>query len=250
MGKRDVENIEDKAILRGHPSYVWREGQERRLQMVRRWAPLAGRRVLDVGCGLGMYTNAFGHYTPHVYGVEIEFERAQQAWTAGRVRGVAVAPGEALPFPDECFDVLFNHEVLEHVADDAQMVAEMVRVCRVGGRIVTFCPNRWYPAETHGCYWRGRFSFGNKPLINYLPDPLRDRLAPHVRAYTGRRLRRLFGEQPVRVIHHSRIYAGYDNVIARWPRLGRLLRGVSYALERTPLQIFGLSHLLVVERSG
>ncbi len=216
--------------------------------MVRRWASLDGCRLLDVGCGLGMYTKAFRRYTPCVFGVEIETERAREAWEQERVKGVVVAPGEALPFADESFDVVFNHEVLEHVTDDVRVVAEMVRVCRVGGRVVTFCPNRWYPFETHGCYWRGRYSFGNKPFVNYLPGPLRNRLAPHVRAYTGRGLRRLFADRPVRLVHHARIYAGYDNVVARWPRVGDMLRQGSYALERTPLQVLGLSHLLVVER--
>jgi SAM-dependent methyltransferase len=216
--------------------------------MVRRWAVLDDSRVLDVGCGLGMYTAAFTRYTPDAYGVEIELERARRAWAQGRVRGVVVAPGEALPFLNQSFDVVFNHEVLEHVTDDARVVAEMVRVCRVGGRVVTFCPNRWYPFETHGCFWRGRYSFGNKPLINYLPGVLRDRLAPHVRVYSGRALWRLFADQPVRLVHHARIYAGYDNIVARWPRPGRLIQRVSYGLERTPLQVFGLSHFMVVER--
>ena len=239
---------EDTAVVRGHPSYVWREGQERRLQMVRRWAPLDGSRVLDVGCGIGMYTGAFGRYTPYVFGIEIERRRGQDAWVAGRARGIVVAPGEALPFSDETFDVVFNHEVLEHVADDVQTVTEMVRVCRVGGRIVTFCPNRWYPFETHGCYWRGRYRFGNIPLLNYMPDSLRNRLAPHVRAYSGRQLKRLFDGHSVRLIHHSRVFAGYDNITTRWPRLGGGIRRVSYYLERTPFQVLGISHLFVVER--
>ena len=52
----------------------------------------------------------------------------------------------------------------------------------------------------------------------------------------------------MRLVHHARIYAGYDNVVARWPRLGRLVRRVSYALERTPLEVLGLSHFMVIER--
>ena len=45
----------------------------------------------------------------------------------------------------------------------------MVRVTGVGGRIVVFVPNRLYPFETHGIYWRGRYRFGNTPLISWLP---------------------------------------------------------------------------------
>jgi SAM-dependent methyltransferase len=197
-----------------------------------------------------MYTNAFLRYTSRVYGIEIETERAWEAWREERAHGVTMAVGEALPFPSQSFDVVFNHEVLEHVSDDARMVAEMVRVCRPGGHVVTFCPNRWYPFETHGYYWRGRYSFGNKPLINYLPDPLRNRLAPHVRVYTGRGLRRLFADLPVRPVYHGRIFAGFDNIAARWPRLGTWVRRITYALEGTPLALFGLSHFLVVQRVG
>jgi SAM-dependent methyltransferase len=238
--------VDDKVALRGHPSYVWRAGQERRFQMVCRWASLAGQRVLDVGCGVGMYTAAFLRQTPHVFGVEIEHERALEA--RERTAGVIQSPGECLPLPDASFDVIFSHEVLEHVDDDRACAAEMVRVTRPGGRIVLFVPNRLYPLETHGFFWHGRYYFGNVPLINWLPTPLRDRLAPHVRAYTSGDLRRLFNGLPVRIVHQTVIFPGYDNVVARAQVLGRALRAVTYALERTPLRAFGLSHLLVLER--
>ena len=222
--------------------------------MVLHWAPLAGRRVLDVGCGVGMYTAAFLRETSHVFGVEIEHERAVEA--RERAAGVVQSPGEHLPFPDAVFDVVFSHEVLEHVTDDRACAAEMVRVTRhpepaagrPGGRIVVFVPNRLYPLETHGVFWRGRYHFGNMPLVNWLPTPLRDRLAPHVRAYTIGSLRRLFDGFPVHIVHHTQIFPGYDNIVARAPGLGRVLRAFTYALERTPLRVFGLSHLLVVEK--
>jgi SAM-dependent methyltransferase len=238
--------VEDKAATHGLPSFVWRAGQERRFAMVCRWAELAGRRVLDVGCGVGMYMAAFLRETPHVFGVELERKRALEA--RERAAGVSQTVGERLPFADGTFDVVFSHEVLEHVADDQGCVAEMVRVTRPAGRVVVFVPNRLYPFETHGIYWRGRYRFGNVPLINWLPGSLRNRLAPHVRAYTTRDLRRLFEDLPVRIVHHTQVYPGYDNIVARTPALGRLLRSVTYALERTPLRVFGLSHLLVVER--
>ena len=51
--------LTDLAALRGEPSYVWRAGQERRLQMIARWTMLENARVLDAGCGVGMYTSKF-----------------------------------------------------------------------------------------------------------------------------------------------------------------------------------------------
>lgn len=237
----------DPRAARGCPSLVWRAGQERRFEMVRRWADPAGRRVLDVGCGVGMYTAAFLRATPHVFGVEVEQERAQQA--RARAAGVARAVAERLPFADQTFDLVFSHEVLEHVDDDRASAIEMARVTRPGGRMVIFVPNRLYPFETHGVFWRGRYRFGNVPLINYLPAALRRRLAPHVRSYTTGALRRLFDGLPVRILHRACIFPGYDKLAARARLLALLLRAITYALEHTPLRVFGLSHLVVLERS-
>ncbi len=242
QGKRESHG----AAHRGLPSFVWRAGQERRFQMVRDWAEIHDCRVLDVGCGVGMYAGAFRRETPNVFGIEIERERALDArdHTAGTIQSV----GEQLPFADDTFELVFSHEVLEHVTDDRACVREMARVTRPGGRMVIFVPNRLYPFETHGIFWRGRYHFGNVPLINWLPTKLRDWLAPHVRTYTRRGLRRLLEDLPLRVVHHSQIFPGYDNVVTRSPTVGHLLRRVTYALERTPLRAFGLSHFVVAEK--
>jgi len=161
-----------------------------------------------------------------------------------------VSAAEALPYADDTFDLVLSHEVIEHVADDRQVLREMMRVLRPGGRAVIFCPNRLYPFETHGHYWRGRYHFGNTPLINWLPDRFRQRLAPHVRAYTGRGLRSLWRDLPVRVVVHTQVYPGYDNIVARRPGLGRVLRALTYVAEKTPLRAFGLSHFLVLEKTA
>jgi SAM-dependent methyltransferase len=237
----------DLAALRGEPSYVWRAGQERRLQMIARWAKLDNATVLDAGCGVGMYTAQFRQrYTPHVEGIEYEFERALEAQTT--TPHAVVAANEHLPYPDNYFDTILSHETLEHVADDRASARELIRVLKPGGRLAIFVPNRWYFFETHGHYWNGEYHFGNTPLINYLPDRWRNRFAPHVRAYTKRGLLRLFDGCPVRVVTHQRIYPGYDNIIARLGGAGRAIRAVMQGAEGTPFDTFGLSHFLVIEK--
>ncbi len=237
----------DKAASRGEPSYVWRSGQERRLEMIRAWVDLEDALVLDSGCGLGAYLSAFGRFTPRTFGHDVEHDRLVQALPTAA--GIVEAVGEHLPFAAGTFDFVFSNEVIEHVQDDAAYAAELVRVTRPGGRVLIFCPNRWYPVEQHGIYWRGRYKFGNIPLVNYLPDAMRDRLAPHVRTYTRRKLLRLFEPLPVRRLCAGRIYGGYDNIAYRWPRLGRWLKQALYTAEKTPLSVFGLSHLIVLEKT-
>ncbi|MHB0859261.1 MAG: class I SAM-dependent methyltransferase [Anaerolineae bacterium] len=238
---------DQKAITLGHPSYVWREGQERRLQLIRHYAPLEGKIILDVGCGLGLYVRRFRDFTSQVYGVDVDAAKVQEAGLT--LPNIQLGSAEQLPYPDSFFDIVLSHEVLEHVDDDCAAVRDAYRVLKPGGRLVVFAPNRHYPFETHGFYWRGNYHFGNIPLVNYLPTNLREKLCPHVRAYTTRELQGLFEGLPGRWIVHRRIFAGYDNIVASRPALGRFLRWLTYAMERTPLQLLGLSHMVVFERA-
>jgi SAM-dependent methyltransferase len=237
----------DKAALCGEPSYVWRAGQERRLQMILSAAgsSLAGC-VLENGCGVGMYMQ---HIAPHVgsiIGLEYDLDRAREA----HVHAPCVINGasEELPLITGSFDVIISHEVLEHVRNDQRSVVEMIRVLKSGGVIVLFVPNIGYPFETHGIYWRGTYHFGNIPLIHYLPSQWRKQIAPHVRAYSTTNLEQLFNNLPVRIIERKIIFGAYDNMIYRFPTLGRILRGVLQWMERTPLKIFGLSHFWVIQK--
>lgn len=237
----------DKAALRGEPSYIWRAGQQRRLDMI---AQAAGERIkgciLENGCGVGMYVEHLSPFGGKVIGLEYDFERAAEAGmnSAHIINGA----GEFLPLPSATFDLILSHEVLEHVQNDRLAVREMIRVLQPGGRIALFVPNRGYPFETHGIYWNGKYHFGNKLFVNYLPRALRDKLAPHVRIYTNRDLEKLFAGLPIRFIERTIIFGAYDNIIARFGGLGKILRGILQFLERTPMKVFGLSHFWVVEK--
>ncbi len=245
MNDRNLE----KAALRGEPSYVWRAGQQRRLEMILRAAAERVRgAVLENGCGVGMYVLRLSQSGGRVFGLEYDYERALEA--GQHSPRIINAAGENLPYPDASFDLILSHEVLEHVADDRLAVCEMLRVLKPGGRALIFVPNRGYPFETHGLYWRGKYYFGNKPFVNYLPRAWRDRLAPHVRVYSRADLEQLFAGLPVRFVQRTVVFGAYDNLIARFGGLGKSLRALLQALENTPLNVLGLSHFWVLEKTG
>jgi ubiquinone/menaquinone biosynthesis C-methylase UbiE len=237
----------EKAALRGEPSYVWRAGQDRRLQMIRQAAAEQRHgKVFEIGVGLGAYLSRLAEDAQQAIGLDVELERAQEAHQL--VNQIICGVGENLPFPANSFDMLLSNEVLEHVQDDRKSIEEMVRTLKPGGRMIIFCPNRGYPFETHGVYWRGNYRFGNIPMVNYLPNYYRNKLAPHVRAYTRNQLEKLFKGLPVKFVSRAIIFGAYDNIIARHPGFGNFLRKLLQFLEKTPFKVFGLSHFWVVEK--
>jgi SAM-dependent methyltransferase len=234
----------DAATL-GEPSYVWRFGQERRLELIRAYVPLEGKWILDVGCGIGTYVKRFREFSTHVYGIDVSVKRLAES----TMPNLLAAAGERLPFGDQTFDVIVFNEVIEHVADDRLAIEDSMRVLRPGGHIVIYAPNRLYPFETHGIYLGDRYKFGNIPLVNYLPNRFRNKLVPHARAYRARDMRRLIAGLPLRVVVQTYVYPGFDNVVARRPKLGMALRRFLYRAESTPARVFGLSHFLIVQKA-
>lgn len=246
MPKGSATETTDKRAELGHASQVWTRGLERRLQMVLRHVGLEGKRILDIGCGVGAFVRRLREFTPQVYGFDIDRESVVTG--AEELPGLALAVGEHMPYPDASFDVIFLHEVLEHVDDDVATLKEARRVLAPGGRVVIFVPNRLYPFETHGIFLGRKYVFGNMPLVNYLPDAARNRLVPHARAYTTGGLRRVYRRAKLRPLLHTQVFPGFDHIIANRKIVGRALRLVLYPLENTPLRTFGLSHFVVLSR--
>ena len=136
-------------------------------------AELLHGKIFEIGVGLGAYLSRLEQDAQQAVGLDVEHERPLQAHQ--HVDQIICGVGEFLPFPGNYFDLILSNEVLEHVDDDRKSIQEMVRTLKPGGRIILFCPNRGYPFETHGIFWRRDYKFGNIPLVNYLPNPLRNR---------------------------------------------------------------------------
>ena len=240
-------HAQSEAQRLGNPSFVWRFGQQRRLAIIERYVPLAGRRVLDLGCGLGEYVRAFEREGAEALGCDLARSRLLEARARG-AHGLVRAAGETLPFAAGTLDVVVLNEVIEHVSDDRATLHEVARVLTPGGHCVIYAPNRLYPFETHGIQLGRRYVFGNIPFVNWLPRVLRDRLVPHARAYSHGDWQPLLAGSGLELLVHSYVFPGFDNIVSRAPRVGRLLRALCYAAEGTPLRRFGLSHLLVLRR--
>ncbi|MFB9466726.1 class I SAM-dependent methyltransferase [Streptomyces cinereospinus] len=141
-----------ESVLRSH---TWRTAANSAAYLLGSLEPHL--RILDVGCGPGTITADLAELVPdgHVTGVDRApdvLERAR-ATAAGRgLTGVdfAVADVHALDFPDDTFDVVHAHQVLQHVGDPVQALREMARVTRPGGLVAArdadYAAMTWYPA--------------------------------------------------------------------------------------------------------
>ncbi len=105
-----------------------------------------GRRVLEVGCGAGVDLARFAKGGASVVGVDLSSSAIDLARANFEQQGLTgdfrVADGEALPFEDNSFDLVFAHGVVQYTADPKRLVEECRRVLKPGGEAVFQVYNR------------------------------------------------------------------------------------------------------------
>jgi SAM-dependent methyltransferase len=117
-------------------------GDDARLRgIVAAIGPVAGRRILDLGCGKGRFSRALGELGASVIGLDLSAAMLDEAAGIDRVR----ASARRVPFGPASFDGVVAVEVFEHLARPAldQVCAEARRVLRPGGRLVIVDKNAW-----------------------------------------------------------------------------------------------------------
>ncbi|HEX2313966.1 MAG TPA: class I SAM-dependent methyltransferase [Thermomonospora sp.] len=138
-----------ESVLRSHR---WRTAENSAAHLVPHLHP--DMTLLDVGCGPGTITADLAGRVAHVTATEITPEALDLARTEATSRGqhnidFVVADVHRLDFPDDTFDVVHAHQVLQHVGDPVQALREMRRVCTPGGLVAArdsdYAAFAWYP---------------------------------------------------------------------------------------------------------
>src|SRR5437660_4881431 len=193
-----------------------------------------GKRVLDLGCGNGCYTEEIARRADYVCGIDLHTPPLQAFREAiPRVQG----SGEDLPFASESFDVVTMIEVLEHTHCDTKVLAECFRVLKPGGLLVLFVPNKFYPFESHPCRL-GTFSLGrNVPLVSWLPESFRRHIC-YARIYTRRGLFAIARKVGFQIQESGFIFPPLDSFPLPFKNT---YRRIAARLEDTPLGNFGVS---------
>ncbi len=105
-----------------------------------------GKRLLEIGCGLGTDLLQFARAGAEVTGVDltpasIELVKKRFALYGLNVKA-QVADAEHLPFSDSSFDVVYSFGVLHHTPNTQQAIDEIYRVLKPGGRIIIMLYHR------------------------------------------------------------------------------------------------------------
>lgn len=106
-----------------------------------------GRRLLEVGCGIGTDLLRFARGGAQVTGIDLAqtaIDLAQRNFAFHGIEGadLRVADGEALPFETSSFDVVYGHGVIQYAADAPRLIAEAHRVLKPGGEAIFMVYNR------------------------------------------------------------------------------------------------------------
>lgn len=114
----------------------------RTTEVIAELLPIAGSRILEVGCGEGALLGWLRRRGAEAMGLEVEADRLARARAALGPQGLFAASGEALPLADASLDGVLYHNSFHHLPVDRQTEAlvEAARVLRPGGRLLVLEP--------------------------------------------------------------------------------------------------------------
>jgi SAM-dependent methyltransferase len=146
----------------------------------------AGKRVLEIGVGLGADHQCFAEAGADLFGIDL----TQRAINHTRERisnfhlrsNLQVADAERMPFPDECFDLVYSWGVIHHSPNPKLAVAEIYRVLRNGGEARVMIYHKWSLVGL--MLWIRYALFRSRPLTSLRSIYARHLESPGTKAYS------------------------------------------------------------------
>ncbi|MGZ3550175.1 MAG: class I SAM-dependent methyltransferase [Vulcanimicrobiaceae bacterium] len=137
--------------MKFYDNYIRRkkpEPRDDRIDRVVRQMPAGARRVLDIGCGAGRNLQTFSaaHPDAEYYGIDIG-EGVETLLAELGFAGKQCDASQEIPYPDRFFDLIVCGEVIEHVVDTDNLLAEIRRVMTPDGLLILTTPNLAYLAN-------------------------------------------------------------------------------------------------------
>jgi glycosyltransferase involved in cell wall biosynthesis/SAM-dependent methyltransferase len=233
---------------------------QKRLALIeKRLGKLAGKRILDCGCGAGEYVSALNRLGADAWGIEFDEKKVLKFKSRNHRLADRVSVGDIqnINFDENSFDVALVNEALEHVPDDERALREVHRILKPGGALVLFSPNRLYPFETHGVFLRrSKKKIPHYlPFIPYLPLRFGKTLFDYwARNYWPGELRRMVIQRGFILAHRDYVWQTFENISGHQPFFIKafrpLLRKICAAFENVPLlRVFGVSQVIIARKA-
>ncbi|MFB0527089.1 MAG: class I SAM-dependent methyltransferase [bacterium] len=153
-----------------------------------------GKKVLEVGCGLGTDLLQFARAGAKVYGIDLSSHSIELAKRRFHLYGfsgeIKVADAENLSFVSDQFDLVYSWGVLHHTPDVPKAIGEIYRVLKAGGSIKIMLYHRvsWYALKM---YFEYGF-FKEKPFTSVSKILSEHRESPGTKGYTVNETKEMF----------------------------------------------------------
>jgi ubiquinone/menaquinone biosynthesis C-methylase UbiE len=173
-----------------------------------------GRRILDIGGGTGRTGNALlqsGYEVTVLDRNESIMRFGQQSYPSLTfIRGDAYS----LPFKNDSFDEVILEEIIEHFEDQRRVIEEILRVLRLGGRVILSTPNK-HPFRVYIFFLR---------LVTFRFDKLTEHVKSHTNELTSNQLFQLFSKFSEKRVIGLNPFCQY--LATRFPQIGIGLLGI------------------------